>query len=94
MWTTVHRHELTMNGELLHEAVINDPYYTKVTPHENPIVDALCIIAPSGDRKSVVYWIYPLGVLDAGTYVIHFHGWLVRRITDGYDVNLDGELDL
>ena len=93
LWTTVYRGELTVNGELLYDTVTNDPYYTKVEPHENPIVDAPCIIAPSGDKKSVAYWRYPLGVLDLGTYEIHYRGWLVRRITDGYDANYDGELD-
>jgi hypothetical protein len=38
-------------------------------------------------------WLYPLGVLSPGTHTVEIRGTLARPVTDGYDMNKDGQLD-
>jgi hypothetical protein len=38
-------------------------------------------------------WLYPLGVLSAGTHTVEVQGTLERPVTDGIDSDNDGQLD-
>ena len=46
------------------------------------------------DNYWFVEWIYPLGLLEPGTYDVHFLYYLDQQFPDGGDYDGDGHIDL